>query len=142
MQAVWDVGRGSAGDVRGVLAKAGKKAKPTTVSTVLRILVDKGFLEYEAYGRTYVYRAAVAKTDYSAGRLSSFIERFFGGSPARLVSFLAEREDLSLEEIEGLLEAGDEGVAGESGGHGADGDAMDPADRTDRNNRDDDKSAS
>ena len=111
MQAVWTVGRGSAGDVRAVLAKAGNEAKPTTVSTVLRILVDKGFLTYEAFGRTYVYRAAVAKTDYSAGRLSSFIERFFGGSPARLVSFLAEREDLSLGEIESLLdESGDRDV--------------------------------
>ena len=104
MQAVWEVGRGSAGDVRAVLAKAGNHAKPTTVSTVLRILVDKGFLTYEAYGRTYVYSAAVAKTDYSAGRLSSFIERFFGGSPARLVSFLAEREDLSLAQIEALMD--------------------------------------
>ena len=104
MQAVWTVGRGSAGDVRAVLAKAGNDAKPTTVSTVLRILVDKGFLTYEAYGRTYVYSAAVAKTDYSAGRLRSFIERFFGGSPAQLVSFLAEREDLSLQQIESLLQ--------------------------------------
>ena len=50
MQAVWQIGRGSAGDVREVLAKAGNEAKPTTVSTVLRILCDKGFLQYEAFG--------------------------------------------------------------------------------------------
>lgn len=104
MQAVWDLGKCSAGDVREVLAKAGSEAKPTTISTVLRILVDKGFLKFEAFGRTYVYEPAVAKTDYSAGRLTSFIERFFGGSPARLVSFLAERENLSLSDIENMLE--------------------------------------
>ena len=104
MQAVWQIGRGSAGDVREVLAKAGNEAKPTTISTVLRILVDKGFIKYEAFGRTYIYEPAVAKTDYSASRLTSFIERFFGGSPARLVSFLAEREDLSLAQIEQLLD--------------------------------------
>ena len=56
--------------------------------------------------RTYIYEAAVAKTDYSAGRVRSLIERFFGGSPAQLVSFLAQREDLSLKQIEGLLDAG------------------------------------
>ena len=105
MQAVWDIGKGSAGDVREVLAKAGSVAKPTTISTVLRILVDKGFLKFEAFGRTYVYEPAVAKTEYSAGRLTSFIERFFGGNPARLVSFLAERENLSLSEIEEMLDA-------------------------------------
>ena len=44
MQAVWELGKGSAGDVREVLAKAGNTAKPTTISTVLRILVDKAFL--------------------------------------------------------------------------------------------------
>ena len=119
MQAVWEVGRGSAGDVRAVLAKAGNAAKPTTVSTVLRILVDKGFLTYEAYGRTYVYSPAVAKSDYSAGRLRSFIERFFGGSPARLVSFLAEREDLSLRQIESLLQQADD-PEDESGGDAGD----------------------
>ncbi|MFK8055228.1 MAG: BlaI/MecI/CopY family transcriptional regulator [Saprospiraceae bacterium] len=105
MQAVWDLGKGSAGDVREVLAKAGSVAKPTTISTVLRILVDKGFLKFEAFGRTYVYQPAVAKTDYSANRLSSFIERFFGGNPAKLVSFLAERENLSLTDIESMLDA-------------------------------------
>jgi len=106
MQAVWDLGKGSAGDVREVLAKAGSVAKPTTISTVLRILVDKGFLKFEAFGRTYIYEPAVAKTEYSAGRLTSFIERFFGGNPAKLVSFLAERENLSLTDIEAMLDAG------------------------------------
>ena len=103
MQAVWSLGRGSAGQIREVLAQAGTEAKPSTVSTMLRILVDKGFLGYEAFGRTYVYEPAVARSDYSAGRLTSFIERFFGGSPAQLVSFLAQREQLSLAEIEALL---------------------------------------
>ena len=104
MQAVWQLGHGTAGDVRQVLAKAGSTAKPTTVATVLRILVDKGFVAFDTVGRAHVYRPAVAKTDYSAGRLTSFIDRFFGGSPAKLVSFLAEREDLTLEQIEQLLD--------------------------------------
>jgi len=104
MQAVWEAGHGSAGDIRAVLAKAGSTAKPTTVTTVLRILVDKGFVAYDTVGRAHVYRPAVAKADYSANRLTSFIERFFGGSPAQLVSFLAERENLSLAQIEELLE--------------------------------------
>ncbi len=116
MQAIWEIGRGSAGDVREVLAKAGNEAKPTTVSTVLRILVDKGFLKFEAFGRTYVYEPAVAKTDYSASRLTSFIERFFGGSPAQLVSFLAQREDLSLTQIEALLDQAQTEVPGETSG--------------------------
>ncbi len=104
MQAVWQLGSGTAGEVREVLAKAGSTAKPTTVSTVLRILVDKDFITYDVAGRTHIYRAAVAKTDYSASRLSSFIDRFFGGKPAELISFLAERENLSLEQIEALLD--------------------------------------
>ncbi len=107
MQVVWRLGEGSAGQVREALAESGTEAKPTTVSTVLRVLVDKGFLTYRAFGRTYVYAPAVPRAEYSAGRLNSFIGRFFGGSPARLVSFLAERESLSLKRIEELLNAAD-----------------------------------
>ena len=116
MHAVWALARGSAGQIRERLAADGHAARPTTVSTVLRILVDKGFLTYEAFGRTYVYSPLVARDDYSAGRLRSFIERFFGGEPARLVSFLAERDDLSLTQIEALLGADD----GQAGGTDAD----------------------
>ena len=107
MQAVWAVGRGSAGQIRERLAADGNAAKPTTVSTVLRILVDKDFLTYEAFGRTYVYSPLVERADYSAGRLRSFIRRFFDGEPARLVSFLAEREDLSLADVEALMNPSD-----------------------------------
>ena len=107
MQAVWAVGRGSAGQIRERLAADGHAAKPTTVSTVLRILVDKDFLTYEAFGRTYVYSPLVERADYSAGRLRSFIRRFFDGEPARLVSFLAEREDLSLADVEALMNPSD-----------------------------------
>ena len=109
MRACWALERASAGQVRERLAAAGTDAKPSTVSTVLRILVDKGYLGYEAFGRTYVYRPLIAREDYSASRLDSFIERFFGGSPARLVSFLAERENLSLTELERLLAERDGG---------------------------------
>lgn len=104
MQAAWALERASAGQIRERLAADGHVAKPTTVSTVLRILVDKGFLTYEAFGRTYVYSPLVQRADYSAGRLRSFIARFFDGEPARLVSFLAQREDLSLRDIEALLD--------------------------------------
>ena len=103
MQAVWQAPSSTLGQLREVLAKAGNTAKPTTISTVLKVLMDKGFVSAERVGRTNLYRAAVAKTDYSAGRLTSFIERFFGGNPAKLVSFLAERENLSLAEIEALM---------------------------------------
>jgi len=110
MQAVWQLEQGSAGQVREVLAKAGSRAKPTTVSTVLRILVDKGFVAFDLVGRTHLYRPAIQKKDYSAGRLSSFIDRFFGGNPAQLVSFLAQRENLTLDEIESLLDANNKQV--------------------------------
>ena len=119
MRAVWQAGRGSLGDVRAVLAAAGQEHKPTTIGTVLRILVHKGYVRYEQFGRTHVYEPAIAQADYSARRLTSFIERFFGGSPAALVSFLAARENLSLAEIETLLDAEDVSPAGEDGGEDA-----------------------
>lgn len=104
MHAIWHISKGSAGQIRARLEENGIKAKPSTVSTVLRILVDKGFLNYEAYGRTFVYQPTITKSEYSSNRLTSFIHRFFGGSPSQLVSFLAKRENFSIKEIEQLLE--------------------------------------
>ena len=71
---------------------------------MLRILSDKGFLTYEVYGRTHVYTPAVSKEAYSAQSLDQLVSDYFGGSTDRLVSFLVKREDLSLDELNELIQ--------------------------------------
>lgn len=105
MQAVWALDECTAGDIRQYLEEQMGLNKPahSTVSTMARILLDKGFLAHKAYGRTFVYKALVSKEDYSSQSLRQLVSDYFGGSPNRLVSLLIKQEDLNLDELNDLL---------------------------------------
>ncbi len=106
MQAVWALRECTVGDIRTYLETQLQLPKPaqSTVSTVARILLEKGFLEHRAYGRTFVYSPKVSKEDYSRQSIKQLVSDYFGGSANRLVSFLVKQEDLSLEELNRLVE--------------------------------------
>jgi predicted transcriptional regulator len=83
-----------------------KEPKPaqTTVSSFVRILEKKGFVDHKAYGRTYEYFPVITQEDYSKFSLKSLVSNYFGGSMKELVSFIAKEEDLSLNDISELIE--------------------------------------
>ncbi|TGD78448.1 BlaI/MecI/CopY family transcriptional regulator [Hymenobacter wooponensis] len=74
-----------------------------TVSTIIRILEQKGFVGHEAFGRTHRYHALVAQDDYRRFSLRKLLGGYFGGSFSRLVSFFAKEEDLDTHQLEELL---------------------------------------
>ena len=75
----------------------------STVSSVVRILEKKGFVAHKAYGKTHEYYAAISKEEYAAQGVQSLMEKYFGGSPHLLVSFLVQKENLSLSELADLM---------------------------------------
>jgi predicted transcriptional regulator len=111
MQAIWALGEATVGDIRTWLEAQPEPAHPaqSTVSTIARILLDKGFLEHKAYGRTFVYSPRISKEEYSRQSIQSILSDYFDGSANRLVSFLVKQEDLSLEELNALIEKLNEG---------------------------------
>jgi len=79
-----------------------------TVKTMLSRLLAKGVLVHEEDGRRYLYRPAVAREDYVSTESRRLVDRLFGGRGAALVAHLAERDELSdddIAEIEALLKA-------------------------------------
>jgi len=76
-----------------------------TVSTIVRILEKKGFVDHEALGKTHLYRPIVAKEDYTQAFLRHFVKDYFGDSYQELVSFFARDERLSVSELEEILTA-------------------------------------
>jgi predicted transcriptional regulator len=77
----------------------------STVSSVVRILEKKGFVGHKAYGKTHEYFAIVTKEAYAAQGVQSLMEKYFGGSPQLLVSFLVQKENLSLNELAQLMKS-------------------------------------
>lgn len=81
------------------------KPKPAynTVSTIVRILENKGFVDHEADGKGYLYFPLVQKSDYSHESLHKLAEGYFQGSFKSMVSFFMKKNDLSLGELEEIL---------------------------------------
>src|ERR1043165_570795 len=75
----------------------------STISSVVRILEKKGFVDHKAYGKTHEYFPLISKEDYAQHGVKSLMEKYFGGSPKRLVSFLVQSDDLDLKELNDLM---------------------------------------
>jgi BlaI family penicillinase repressor len=76
-----------------------------TVSTIVRILEKKGFVDHEAFGKTHRYHPLIAKEDYTQAFLKSFVRNYFDDSYQELVSFFARDRNLSISELEEILTA-------------------------------------
>ena len=74
-----------------------------TVSTIVRILEDKNFVDHETFGKGYKYFPLVKKSSYSNQSLHKLMDGYFGGSFKSMVSFFVEKNDVSVGELEGIL---------------------------------------
>lgn len=74
-----------------------------TISTFVRSLEQKGYVEHEQFGNTYLYRASVSREEYSRKTLRSVMSRYFDNSLSGVVSALFKDENLSDEEISDLI---------------------------------------
>ncbi|MBO1254728.1 BlaI/MecI/CopY family transcriptional regulator [Alteromonas sp. 5E99-2] len=73
-----------------------------TIKTLLGRLVKKGALSFEKEGRQYLYSPCIERADYTLKESQNFIERFFSGRIAPLVSGFAKSEQLSQQDINEL----------------------------------------
>ena len=101
MQVLWKQGQGFLKDI--LENCPDPKPHSNTVATILKILVEKGFVEYETQGRNNLYRAKVSKEDYGKKSINQLVKGYFEGSPAKLVSQFVSDNKISLEELEELL---------------------------------------
>jgi len=80
------------------------KPARTTVATIVSILKNKGFVTHETQGKGNVYTPFIPKEAYSKSQLSIIMKNYFDNSFASLTSFFAKENNISLEELDALLE--------------------------------------
>ncbi len=97
LQHVWELGRASVGDVRARILES-REIAYTTVMTVLKNLSEKGYLNYEKEGNSYIYFPKESAEEVQHSVLWSLLRKVFNDSPAALVQTLVKSEDLSDEE--------------------------------------------
>ena len=90
--------------VKDVLAEI-KIEKPhyNTLSTIIRNLEEKGYVSYNAYGKTHQYFPVVSKEDYKTKFMSTAIENYFNSSYKNVVSFFAKEEKISVDELKEII---------------------------------------
>jgi BlaI family transcriptional regulator, penicillinase repressor len=102
MQILWDL---KAAFVKDIIAEMpAPKPHYNTVSTLIKILVDKGFVGYKELGKSYQYYPLILKDEYSKKTLRTFLKGYFEGSFSNMVSFFVKEKDISVNELEQLLQ--------------------------------------
>lgn len=101
MQVLWDLKEGSVKEIIAELPNP--KPAYNTVSTIIRILETKNIVAHKPNGRGYIYYPLIAKTDYTNQSLHKLMDGYFGGSFKSMVSFFVKKNDVDINELEGIL---------------------------------------
>ena len=101
MQLLWQLKKANVASI----IKEFPEPKPAynTVSTIVRILEDKGFVGHEKVGKGHIYFPMVKKSDYSNQSITKLVDGYFQGSFQSMVSFFMKKNDISLKELEAIM---------------------------------------
>ncbi len=75
-----------------------------TISTIVRGLEDKGFLNHEQFGNTYRYYPVISREEFSKNSIRNLVSKYFDTSYASVVSMFVEENKISTEEIRKLID--------------------------------------
>jgi len=101
MEVLWQKGELSVREITETLS-ADKATAYTSVQTMCKILVDKGYAEFRKEGKAFIYKAKITQTEARQGALSALLNRFFGSSPELLAQHLMQETDIDLKDLESL----------------------------------------
>lgn len=101
MQILWELERGVVKDIIEKIPEP--KPAYNTVSTIIRILESKGFVDHKAYGKTHEYFPLISKDDYSKRFMKGFMKGYFNNSFHKMVSFFSSSEDIDIKELEATM---------------------------------------
>ncbi len=98
MNVLWRLGPCTVSQVQAAL-RPERELAYTSVSTIIRILEQKGFVLSQKAGRGHLYSAAIAKEAYQALSLDHLVSKVFDDTPSLLVQRLLDSHRLSEQEL-------------------------------------------
>ena len=100
MQHLWKLEKAFMKDLLDIYPEP--KPATTTVATLLKRMIGKGFVNYKTYGKSREYFPLVKKEDYFSKHVNGLIKTFFNDSASQFASFFTRKTDLTKEELENL----------------------------------------
>ena len=98
MMILWDIDKGFIKDI--IEQYPDPKPPYNSVSTIVRVLVQKEIVGYTAYGKSHQYHPLITKDEYSKGQLSRLMKNYYNNSFKQVVNFFSESEKLNKEELD------------------------------------------
>lgn len=102
MAYLWEHGESFVKDI--ILSFEEPKPHYNTISTIVRTLEKKGCIDHKDYGTTFKYYAAISKEAYGTQHLQKQVKKYFNNSFSSMVSSLVESNNLTVDEINELIE--------------------------------------
>ena len=100
MQILWQLNEAIVKDIIEQISEP--KPAYNTVSTVVRVLEGKGFVDHKAYGNSHVYFPIISEAEYKKFTFDKMMKSYFNDSYKSLVSFIADEKKLDINELDEL----------------------------------------
>ena len=101
MQILWKLEKAFVKEVIDQLPKP--KPAYNTVSTIIRILETKGFINHEAFGKSHRYFPVISKEQYKSFATEKLLSGYFGNSVENMFSFFVRKEKIDLKEADEIM---------------------------------------
>lgn len=75
-----------------------------SVATIVKILVEKGFLKADKIGYAHRYSPIISFGEYRKKDMSTIKKKYFGNSFSKMVAYFAKEENLSEKELDELVQ--------------------------------------
>ncbi len=102
MQLLWQLEEAIVKDIIALMPDP--KPAYNTVSTVVRVLEGKGFIDHKAYGNSHVYFPLISEAQYKKFTFDKMMSNYFSNSYESLVSFIADEKKLGVKELDELTQ--------------------------------------
>jgi len=101
MKILWSIGEGFIKDI--IEQYPDPKPPYNSVSTIVRVLVQKEIVGFKAYGNTHQYYPLIEKEEYSKGQLSRLVKDYYNNSLTEVVNFFSESKKLDEKELDEVM---------------------------------------
>jgi BlaI family transcriptional regulator, penicillinase repressor len=101
MKILWEIGEGFIKDI--IEQFPDPKPPYNSVSTIVRVLVQKEIVGFTAYGNTHKYHPLISRDEYSKGQLSRLVKDYYNNSLREVVSFFSESKKLDEKELNEVM---------------------------------------
>ena len=101
MQVLWKIEKGFLKEI--IENSPDPKPHSNTIATIINILIEKGYVEYETHGRNNLYWSRLSKDEYGKRIIDQLVKGYFEGSPFKLMLHLLSHHKLTADELEELM---------------------------------------